>query len=172
MTVKEAREKGYLDLASWYRRRAKGSAGRYRLLDADGASQRELGSPRKRGNSKAHNTGKGTPQRILYEALRESAPEGTRIEWERKGLIDGRRYEVDIYLPDARLCVEVDGFQFHRSLQAFKKDRERQNAFVLAGYRVLRYTTKEVYTLASRRRIVEEILSAFGSANRSATGGS
>ena len=107
--------------------------------------------------SKARNTGEGTPQYILYRALKKKAP-NLRIEWEKAGLIKGRKFVVDIYIPDGKLCIEIDGFQYHRSLNTFKKDRHRQNLFVLHGYRVLRYHTGEIFDLEARRTIVEEIL--------------
>jgi very-short-patch-repair endonuclease len=36
------------------------------------------------------------------------------------------------------VLVEVDGWAYHRDLPAFRRDQERQNALVLAGWTVLR----------------------------------
>ena len=44
----------------------------------------------------------------------------------------------------ARLAVEVDGYRAHSSLEAFQRDRTRQNALVRAGWRVLRYTWYDI----------------------------
>lgn len=45
---------------------------------------------------------------------------------------------LDIAFPQARVLVEVDGWAYHRDLPAFRRDQERQNALVLAGWTVLR----------------------------------
>jgi predicted transcriptional regulator of viral defense system len=55
--------------------------------------------------------------------------------------------EVDFLWPEARLVVEVDGFEFHRDRTAFERDRRRDARLQLAGYRVVRITY---------RRLVEE----------------
>ncbi len=83
------------------------------------------------------------PQGLLFDALVVRLGEDA-VRSEVDGLVPGRRYRADIYLPESRLVVEFDGFQFHRSKDAFQKDRERQNLFVLHGYRVLRYVNKQV----------------------------
>lgn len=56
-------------------------------------------------------------------------------------------YEVDLLWPKHRLVVEVDGFAFHASREAFERDRARDAALQAAGYRVIRVTW---------RRLVEE----------------
>jgi very-short-patch-repair endonuclease len=45
---------------------------------------------------------------------------------------------LDLAFPGARVLVEVDGWAHHRDLPAFRRDQERQNALVLAGWTVLR----------------------------------
>lgn len=45
---------------------------------------------------------------------------------------------LDIAFPAARVLVEVDGWAYHRDLPAFRRDQERQNALVLAGWTVPR----------------------------------
>ena len=47
-------------------------------------------------------------------------------------------YEVDCYWRKARLVVEVDGYEFHRSREAFVRDRRRDSALAAAGIHVLR----------------------------------
>lgn len=51
---------------------------------------------------------------------------------------------VDLAWPDHRLVVEVDGFAFHADRAAYRNDRRRGNALVLAGWRVLRFTWEDV----------------------------
>ncbi len=53
---------------------------------------------------------------------------------------DGRTVVVDVWFGAARLAVEVDGQAWHVSPERFQGDRERQNALVLWGCTVLRFT--------------------------------
>jgi very-short-patch-repair endonuclease len=53
-------------------------------------------------------------------------------------------HEVDALWPQARLVVEVDGFAFHSSREAFERDRERDAALQAHGYRVLRVTWRQL----------------------------
>jgi very-short-patch-repair endonuclease len=45
-----------------------------------------------------------------------------------------------VAFPKAKLGIEVDGFAFHSSSEDFQHDRVRQNAIVLRGWQVLRFT--------------------------------
>jgi very-short-patch-repair endonuclease len=49
-------------------------------------------------------------------------------------------YRVDFGFPAPRVALEVDGMAFHIGADEFQIDRERQNAIVLAGWQVLRFT--------------------------------
>lgn len=51
---------------------------------------------------------------------------------------------VDFAYPDRRIVVEVDGYEHHASLQAFGRDRTRQNDLVEGGWTVLRFTWRDV----------------------------
>jgi very-short-patch-repair endonuclease len=53
-------------------------------------------------------------------------------------------FEVDAVWPRRRLVVELDGYGFHRTRAAFERDRARDAALLLAGYRVLRFTHRRV----------------------------
>jgi very-short-patch-repair endonuclease len=52
--------------------------------------------------------------------------------------------EVDFCFAAARLVVEVDGFRFHRTRAAFERDRERDAILARAGFRVLRFTHRQL----------------------------
>jgi very-short-patch-repair endonuclease len=54
------------------------------------------------------------------------------------------RFEVDLLWPRERLVVEVDGFAFHSTRQAFERDRARDAALQLAGHRVIRITWRQL----------------------------
>lgn len=53
-------------------------------------------------------------------------------------------HNADFFWPAHRLIVEVDGYQFHSSRWAFERDRKRDAAHVLAGYRVIRITWRQL----------------------------
>ncbi len=55
-------------------------------------------------------------------------------------------HEVDAYWPAERLIVEVDGYKFHRTRQAFERDRRKDAALTAAGNRVVRITWRRLTT--------------------------
>jgi len=59
-----------------------------------------------------------------------------------------RRWRADFCWPDQKLIVEIEGGQWiqgrHQRGSGFALDCAKYNAAVLAGYRVLRYTTEMV----------------------------
>jgi predicted transcriptional regulator of viral defense system len=69
--------------------------------------------------------------------------------------IDGM--EVDMCWPQHRLVVELDGWAYHRSRQAFQRDRTRSNDLQAAGWTVLRFTHDDVVRrpAATARRIAQ-----------------
>lgn len=56
-----------------------------------------------------------------------------------------RRFMIDIAFPDALLAIEIDGWTHHgRFKKDFQRDRTRQNALTLHGWRILRFFNKEI----------------------------
>jgi very-short-patch-repair endonuclease len=53
-------------------------------------------------------------------------------------------YEVDFLWRSHRLVVEVDGFTYHGSRAAFERDRTRDADLMAAGYRVVRFTWRQI----------------------------
>jgi very-short-patch-repair endonuclease/predicted transcriptional regulator of viral defense system len=53
---------------------------------------------------------------------------------------------VDFLFAQSRLVVETDGYRYHRSRRAFERDRERDAILARAGYRVLRFTHRQLTT--------------------------
>jgi very-short-patch-repair endonuclease len=45
---------------------------------------------------------------------------------------------------DARIAIELDGFAQHRTGATFRDDRRRQNALILEGWLLLRFTWDDV----------------------------
>lgn len=117
-------------------------------------------TPAARALAAAQRENNEIPQRLLYEALCQELP--GIPEWERTGLIPGRKYRADIFLaPD--ITVEMDGLTFHSSRDAFKADRMRSNLFVLHGYRVFRAFAKQCLDAEMRAELVRIIAQAYRS---------
>lgn len=78
------------------------------------------------------------------------------IPWE-----EGRRF--DAAYPDHRLAIEWDSIRWHTQLEAFQRDRERDRAAMVHGWRILRFTW---YDVSERpNHVVETVREALG-ANR------
>ena len=58
--------------------------------------------------------------------------------------ISGRNYRIDVAYPDEMLAIEGDGFGVHSERERFEADRVRQNELVLHGWRVLRFTWRQI----------------------------
>ena len=54
--------------------------------------------------------------------------------------LEGHRYFLDIAFPGSRLVLEIDGRLHEDDPAVFENDRHRQNALVLDGWTVLRFT--------------------------------
>ncbi len=114
-------------------------------------------APAPRRRSAAAVDGDGSPQKILFNDLCLRIP-GIPL-WEVTGLIPGRKFRADIFIPPS-IVVEMDGFQFHRSKEAFQKDRMRQNLFVANGFKIIRVFAKQVFCPAMRKELVDQICEA------------
>jgi hypothetical protein len=53
-------------------------------------------------------------------------------------------YEVDACWEEQRLVIELDSWEHHRTRAAFERDRSRDAALHLAGFRVLRLTYRKL----------------------------
>jgi very-short-patch-repair endonuclease len=53
-------------------------------------------------------------------------------------------YPADFLWPQFRLIVETDGYQYHGHRYAFERDRRRDQAHIGAGYRVIRFTWRQL----------------------------
>ncbi|GAA4894148.1 hypothetical protein GCM10025789_09180 [Tessaracoccus lubricantis] len=62
-------------------------------------------------------------------------------------LIKGCLYFIDLAVPDLKLAVEVDGWQVHRTFDAFVNDRIKWNNLTLEGWTVLHFTAGTVADL-------------------------
>jgi very-short-patch-repair endonuclease len=76
---------------------------------------------------------------LLHQLLREARLTG----WTANAPIrvQGRLVAVaDVVFEPARVIIEIDGYTAHSGPESFQRDRTRQNALILAGYIVLRFT--------------------------------
>lgn len=69
------------------------------------------------------------------------------VEWRANAAVrfpDGTTINVDLLFPEVRLAVEIDGFSYHSGRTAFETDRERDRRLTRAGYKVLRFTWRDL----------------------------
>ncbi len=105
--------------------------------------------------SKGYTEQETSPQRILFEALVKRFPD-REVVWEATGLIPGRKFSADIMIPP-RVVIEMDGFSFHRSKDAYQADRDRQNLFVTHGFLPIRAYAKQIFDSERREQLLELI---------------
>lgn len=127
-------------------RRALAEADRLGLLDAD-AIRNELGSGR---------PGSGRLRRALAIHLPQLASTLSVLEERFLELLDGTGIPmpevnatvagamVDALFRDAGLVVELDGHEFHAGAAAAEEDRRRELRLRAYGYRVVRYTWRQI----------------------------
>lgn len=83
------------------------------------------------------------------------------------------RFRYDFCFPRYRLAIEIDGFGYHRDLNSFKKDREKQKHALKKGWVVHRLTNSDlrqgfadiipdIKTMLSYRKIQEAKLKPVG----------
>ena len=58
-------------------------------------------------------------------------------------------FEIDALWPRQRLAVELDSWEFHHHRAAFERDRARDTALQVAGYRTIRITHRRLHHEAS-----------------------
>jgi very-short-patch-repair endonuclease len=119
-------------------------AERLRLLDARQVDEQMLG---RRGAKKIRallaETEEPEPARSeLERAFRELCKQHELPLPSQNVVLCG--YEVDAFWPEQRLIVELDGWEWHRTRRAFEEDRRKAVALEAAGYRMLRFTWRQV----------------------------
>jgi very-short-patch-repair endonuclease len=73
-------------------------------------------------------------ERVVVRLLRDAGVAGWRIGYPVNG------FDVDLAFPTHRVAIEIDGWAWHSDVARFRRDRRRQNAIVLAGWTILRFT--------------------------------
>ncbi len=77
-------------------------------------------------------------ERLFHRLLRAAGLTGWRANIEVN--VDGWTFYLDVGFRRCRLAVEIDGRRHVTDRKLFEKDRWRQNALVIDGWRVLRFT--------------------------------
>ena len=77
-------------------------------------------------------------ERLCHRMLRGARIRGWTSNW--PVTIEGSRYYLDVAFPALRVVLEIDGRLHQRDPDVFESDRWRQNALVLDGWLVLRFT--------------------------------
>jgi very-short-patch-repair endonuclease len=60
------------------------------------------------------------------------------------------RYRLDFGIADRKFGIELDGYDFHSSPDQFTADRARQRALELDGWRIIRFTGREIHRDVTR----------------------
>jgi hypothetical protein len=68
--------------------------------------------------------------------------------------------EPDIRWPQAKLIVELDGFDTHGTREAFETDRARDRALLVTGWRTIRVTWRQLH--AQPRALAEDLRRLLG----------
>lgn len=79
-------------------------------------------------------------------------------------VVDGRRAWLDACWPAARVAVEIDGKAFHILGEDWERDLDRQNALVLAGLTLLRFSAAAIH--GTPRRVADQVAAALAAARR------
>ena len=142
---------------------------RSRTLNAR-VTRRRFGIPATNAARSLRDVRRTVPQPVFRKALRRALDlrlirssgvaeaELTRSELERRFLALCRRhrlphpevnvrvgqYEVDFLWRDRRLIAETDGYRYHGDRSSFERDRARDARLQGLGYRVLRFTYRQL----------------------------
>lgn len=99
---------------------------------------------------------KATPSELDFKNKLEAA--GINYIFQ-KGFIQGNNFcIVDFYLPKPyKICIEIDG-EYHNTPEQVHKDKYRTQYLQERGFKILRFTNKEVNSLDSKA-IINKIYS-------------
>ena len=95
------------------------------------------------------------PELTLQQAMRRAQIKG----WQGNATvaIDGKHYRVDVCFAREKVAVEYDGVAEHSGERAFHGDRVRQNAFIFAGWAVVRVTKQMLRDRHSREALLASV---------------
>lgn len=124
---------------------------------------------KKKGQSQAVSVGFSPlvpvmPSDLLYQAICQKFGrfyEGGLAVYELEFGFANRKFRADIGLPELKLVVEMDGWQYHgKTLDGFKRDREKSLVFERRGWSVIRFSNEQIKTnIQDVLLALEEIMS-------------
>jgi very-short-patch-repair endonuclease len=76
-------------------------------------------------------------ERAFLELLEKA---GLPLPAKQRALFADGRWRVDFVYEDARLVIELDGYAWHSTPDAFERDHARDTALAAKGFRVMRLT--------------------------------
>jgi len=83
--------------------------------------------------------GESNPEKRVFRILDASdLPTPTQQHWVRFGT---DKFRLDLAYPDAKVAIEYDGWESHRSRSSFDSDRRRDRILQVNGWVVLRLTS-------------------------------
>jgi superfamily II DNA or RNA helicase/very-short-patch-repair endonuclease len=87
---------------------------------------------------------------VLTPAVKSETVRFVRAQQEVR--LNEREYRIDyaIFGDEIKIAIELDGFEFHGSRQAFSYDRLRQNDLQAAGWTILRFSYDSVRSETAR----------------------
>jgi hypothetical protein len=83
-------------------------------------------------------------RRLFRICALAGVPQPEVNRWIALPAADGGGYEVDFCWPERRLIVETDSRVFHETDRAFQNDPRRDRLLMLAGWRVIRFTYRDL----------------------------
>ncbi len=127
------------------------------------SAMRQFGIPQAMIESEISADYYGNARRLLAKAdgLSESVPEiSARLLFESEGLAFRRQVHIRgvgrvDFLIGRRLIVEVNGYAFHSSREAWRKDMARLNAAQVRGFDVLSFAPEKIWN--NPEQVMEEI---------------
>lgn len=88
-------------------------------------------------------------EKIIYSQLKEL---GIKFEFQKPVVIKKKYLAIlDFYLPDKKICIEVDSKQYHSAKEDIKKDRLRTRRLKTEGIFVIRLWNSFVSTLEKEK---------------------
>lgn len=140
---------------------------RYPLERIEGALAASPGRPGNVVRRKVVRRSRSLPwsraERIFHDMLDRNRIKG----WVANGTVavGEASYVPDVRFRSVPVACEVDGYEHHSTREAFTRDRQRQNALVLAGWTVLRFTWE---MLADEQAVIDTVRTAVRSRSRAA----
>jgi len=116
----------------------------FRMLTRHGPGRRGVG--RLRALLEEYRRGDEVPDSVLESLAVELTKAVGHEPQLHYSVLDGGRHvaEVDLAWPERRVCVELDGWETHRTRAAFVGDRVRDRALARLGWTILRYPWDDV----------------------------